>query len=81
VRISKTILVVLVATIVVAALPNASYPWTTVFEVRSGSGISAQDYTLQSMMDPQCTVTIGIEVMGVRIGYDSRHGFGALIEF
>lgn len=80
-RISKTILVVLVASLLVAALPNASYSWATVFEVRASNGISAREHTIQSVMDPQSTVMIGIEVMGVRIGYDSRYGFGALIEF
>jgi hypothetical protein len=50
VRISKTILVVLVATLVVAAFPNASYPWTTVFEVRASSGVTPREYTLQSII-------------------------------
>ena len=80
-KISKTCLVVLVVSFLIAAIPNTSYPWATVFEVRAGHGILPRELTVQSVMDPQSTLTIGIEVMGVRIGYDSRYGLGALMEF
>ena len=79
--IRKIILVALFASLLSAAPPTVLYCWQTVFEVGPATGRPGHEYTIQAMIDPQSIVTVGIEVMGAKIGYDSRYGFGTLMEF
>ena len=61
--------------------PDRASGWETVFELHDSHGNSGQETILQTILDPQSKLMIGIEVEGMRIGYDSRHGFGAVINF
>ncbi|MBI4964129.1 MAG: hypothetical protein HY913_12690 [Desulfomonile tiedjei] len=79
--IRSTTFALLFAGMSAAFFAREAFSWDTVFEVRSGNGRPVQEYTIQHILDPQSTVTIGLEVGGIRIGYDSRHGLAAVKEF
>jgi len=77
----KTILISILIATFAAASPPAASAWNMVFEIRANSGQPAPETNFQALMDPQNSVTIGVELMGIRIGYDSRNGIAAVIEF
>lgn len=81
VSIHKIILIFVSTLMLAAGSPVSASAWETVFEIHSGSGRLVQENIFQTLMDPQSIVTVGIEVKGIRIGYDSRHGFAAVKEF
>jgi hypothetical protein len=64
-----------------AASPQVALAWETIFEIHAGNGRLVQENIFQALLDPQSTVTVGVEVKGIRIGYDSRHGIAAVMEF
>jgi len=71
-----------VSTLVLAAAsPRSGSALETVFEIHASDGKPTQENLLLTLINPQNKVTIGIEVMGIRIGYDSRHGLAAVREF
>jgi len=81
VSIHKMILISLSTLMLAAASPLSASAWETVFEIHASDGEPAQENPLQTLTNLQTKVTIGIEVMGIRIGYDSRHGLAAVMEF
>jgi len=64
-----------------AASPLSASAWETVFEIHASDGKLVHENLLQTLINPQNKVTIGIEVMGITIGYHSRHGLAAVREF
>jgi len=80
-RLHAAILALLFAAMLPGVYPGRASGWETVFEVHDSHGRSGQEKILQTMLDPQSKVMIGVEHEGIRIGYDSRYGFGAVIDF
>jgi len=81
VSIHKMILISLSTLMLAAASPLSASAWETVFEIHASDGKPTQENLLLTLINLQNKVTIGVEVMGIKIGYHSRHGLAAVREF
>ena len=71
--------------VLVAFQPITASGVEPVFEIRAKDGtaiVGDTTHRLAGAMDPENTVRVGFELRpGMMIGFNSKHGFGLLLEF
>ena len=71
--------------VLVVFQPKTASGLEPVFEIRAKDGtaiVGETAHRLAGAMDPENSVRMGIELRpGMTIGFDSKHGFGMVLEF
>jgi hypothetical protein len=83
--IGKMSAVAAVVTVLTALVAVPVAAWDTVFEIRAKDGtaiVGETTHRLAGAMDPENTVRMGFELRpGMMIGFNSKYGFGLVMEF